>query len=85
MNRLESQLQSTVKYDPKLHQQVPKEELERIKMENILLEQQMSENLLQTEEGKATMLRVINETFNMIAKARIDQYGYNPNNDLWRI
>lgn len=76
--------QANVKYDPKLQLQVPKEELERIKMENILLERQMSADSLQTEEGKAALLKAINETFNMMAKARIAQYGYIPNNDPWR-
>ena len=33
----EEQIQANVKYDLKLQQQVPKEELEKIKMENILL------------------------------------------------
>lgn len=32
--------QANVKYDPKLQQQIPKEELERIKMEQIKLELQ---------------------------------------------
>ena len=79
MNQLESQLQSNIEYDPKLQQQVPKEELEKIRMENAILEQQMREGLLQTEEGKTILLRAINETNYMMAKARIDQYGYIPN------
>lgn len=68
-------------YDPKLQQQVPKEELEKIRMENILLEQQIRESLsqLKTEASKAMLLRAI---YYMMAKARIDQYGYIP--DPWR-
>ena len=73
-------------YDPKLQQQVPKEELEKIRMENILLEQQIRESLsqLKTEASKDMLLRAINETYYMMAKARIDQYGYIPNPDPWR-
>ena len=82
MNQLESQLQSNIEYDPKLQQQVPKEELEKIRMENTILERQMREDLLQTEEGKAILLKAINEAFSMMAKARIDQYGYIP--EPWR-
>ena len=65
-------------YDPKL--QVPKEELEKIRMENILLEQQIRESLsqLKTESAKAMLLRA----YYMMTKARIDQYGYIP--DPWR-
>ena len=71
-------------YDPKLQQQVPKEELEKIRMENSILEQQIRESLsqLKTESAKAMLLRAINETYYMMAKARIDQYGYIP--DPWR-
>lgn len=82
MNQLESQLQSNIEYDPKLQQQVPKEELEKIRMENTILEQQMREDLLQTEKGKAILLKAINEAYSMMAKARIDQYGYIP--EPWR-
>lgn len=80
------QMQANVKYDPKLQQQVPKEELEKIKMENIILEQQIRESLsqLKTEADKATLLRAINRACYMMAKARIDQYGCIPNPDLWR-
>ena len=81
---IKEQLQANIEYNPKLQQQVPKEELEKIKMENAILEQQIQENLLQTEAGKAILLRVINEAFSMMAKARIDQYGYIPNPDPWR-
>lgn len=80
------QIQANVKYDPKLQLQVPKEELEKIKMENILLEQQIRESLLQlkTEAGKATLLRAINKALYMMTKARINQYGYIPNHEPWR-
>lgn len=81
---IKEQLQANIEYDPKLQQQVPKEELEKIKMENAILEQQIQEDLLQTEEGKAILLKAINEAFSMMAKARIDQYGYIPNPDPWR-
>ena len=81
---VKEQIQANVKYNPKLQQQVPKEELEKIKMENILLEQQIRESLLQTEAGKAALLRAINEACYMMAKARIGQYGYIPNPDPWR-
>lgn len=81
---VKEQLQANIEYDPKLQQQVPKEELEKIKMENTILEQQIQEDLLQTEEGKAILLKAINEAFSMMAKARIDQYGYIPNPDPWR-
>lgn len=81
---VKEQLQANIEYDPKLQQQVPKEELEKIKMENAILERQIQEDLLQTEEGKAVLLRAINEAFSMMAKARIDQYGYIPNPDPWR-
>ena len=81
---VKEQLQANIEYDPKLQQQVPKEELEKIKMENTILEQQIQEDLLQTEEGKAILLKAINEAFSMMAKARTDQYGYIPNPDPWR-
>ena len=81
---VKEQLQANIEYDLKLQQQVPKEELEKIKMENTILEQQIQEDLLQTEEGKAILLKAINEAFSMMAKARIDQYGYIPNPDPWR-
>lgn len=81
---VKEQLQANIVYDPKLQQQVPKEELEKIKMENAILEQQIQEDLLQTEEGKAILLKAINEAFSMMAKARIDQYGYIPDPDPWR-
>ena len=82
---IKEQLQANIEYNPKLQQQVPKEELEKIKMENILLEQQIRESLsqLKTEAAKAMLLRAINEACYM-AKARIDQYGYIPNPDPWR-
>lgn len=85
MNKKE-QIQANIKYDPKLQQQVPKEELERIKMENIILEHQIREGLsqLKAEEAKVMMLKAINEVHYMMAKARIDQYGYIPNQDSWR-
>lgn len=44
----------------------------------------MREDLLQTEEGKAILLKAINEAYSMMVKARIDQYGYIPNPDPWR-
>lgn len=83
---VKEQLQANIEYDPKLQQQVPKEELEKIRMENILLEQQIRESLsqLKTEASKAALLRAINEACYMMAKARIDQYGYIPNPDPWR-
>ena len=75
------QIQANVEYNPKL--QVPKEELEKIRMENILLERQIRESLsqLKTESAKAMLLRAI---YYMMAKARIDQYGYIPDPDPWR-
>lgn len=81
---VKEQLQANIEYDPKLQQQVPKEELEKIKMENAILERQIQEDLLQTEEGKTILLKAINEAFSMMAKARIDQYGYIPDPDPWR-
>ena len=78
---VKEQLQANIEYDPKLQQQVPKEELEKIKMENAILERQIQEDLLQTEEGKTILLKAINEAFSMMAKARIDQYGYIPDPD----
>lgn len=81
---VKEQLQANIEYDPKLQQQVPKEELEKIKMENAILERQIQEDLLQTEDGKAALLKAINEAFSMMAKVRIDQYGYIPNPDPWR-
>ena len=53
-------------------------------MENAILERQIQEDLLQTEEGKTILLKAINEAFSMMAKARIDQYGYIPDPDPWR-
>lgn len=85
MNEKE-QIQANVKYDPKLQQQVPKEELERIKIENIILEHQIREGLtqLKTEEAKIMLWNAMNEVHHIMAKARIDQYGYIPNPDPWR-
>ena len=81
----EEQIQANVKYDLKLQQQVPKEELEKIKMENILLEQQIRESLSQLKSEKAkAMLKAMNEVHYMIAKAIINQYGYISNPEPWR-
>ena len=73
---IKEQLQANIEYNPKLQQQVPKEELEKIKMENILLEQQIRESLsqLKTEAAKAMLLRAINEACYMMVKARIRNF-----------
>lgn len=76
-----SEMQSNIEYDPKLQMQVPKEELERIKMENIILEQQFAQ--LKAEEAKVMLQNAINEVHHMMTKARIDQYGYIPDPDPW--
>lgn len=72
-----SEQQANIEYDPKLQQQVPKEELERIKMENTLLDMQLAQ--LKAEQVKVMLHRAISEA---MIKARIDQYGYIP--DPWR-
>lgn len=73
-----SEQQANIEYDPKLQMQVPKEELESLKIENIILEQQFAQ--LKTEEVKVMLWKAMNE----LTKARIDQYGYIPNPDPWR-
>lgn len=70
-----SEQQANVEYDPKLQLQVPKEELESLKIENFLLDMQLAQ--LKTEE-------VLWKAMNELTKARIDQYGYIPNPDPWR-
>lgn len=67
-----SEQQANIECDPKLQLQVPKEVLKRIKMENILLEQQSAQ--LKAEQVKVMLWNAMNE----LTKARIEQYGYIP-------